>query len=121
VAAATTSVVLVVHNQPELTQACVESLQATRGPFELCIVDNASGEDTVDYLDRLARAVPLRYLRNDENVGLIRALNQGRSSPPETCSASCTTTPSCGTRSGWSACRARWRRPRTSGWPAFTE
>jgi len=77
VAAVTTSVVLVVHNQPALTQACVESLQATRGPFELCIVDNASGEDTVDYLDRLARAVPLRYLRNDENVGLIRALNQG--------------------------------------------
>jgi len=55
----------------------VESLQATRGPFELCVVDNASGEDTVEYLDRLARTVPLRYRRNDLNVGLIRALNQG--------------------------------------------
>ncbi len=55
----------------------MESLQATRGPFELCVVDNASDDETVDYLDRLARSVPLRYLRNDENVGLIRALNQG--------------------------------------------
>ncbi len=66
-----------VHNQPALTRACVESLQATSGPFELCVVDNASDDETVDYLDRLARSVPLRYLRNDENVGLIRALNQG--------------------------------------------
>jgi len=77
VAAVTTSVVLVVHNHAALTRACVESLQATRGPFELCVVDNASDEETVDYLDRLARAVPLRYRRNDDNVGLIRALNQG--------------------------------------------
>ena len=76
-AAVTTSVVLVVHNQPALTRACVESLQATTGPYELCVVDNASGEDTVEYLDRLARTVPLRYRRNDDNVGLIRALNQG--------------------------------------------
>jgi GT2 family glycosyltransferase len=77
VAAVTTSVVLVVHNQPALTRACVESLRETRGPFELCVVDNASDTETVDYLDRLSRALPLRYLRNDENVGLIRALNQG--------------------------------------------
>jgi GT2 family glycosyltransferase len=77
VAAVTTSVVLVVHNQPALTRACVESLQATRGPFELCVVDNASDDETVDYLDRLTRALPLRHLRNEENVGLIRALNQG--------------------------------------------
>jgi GT2 family glycosyltransferase len=77
VPAVTTSVVLVVHNQPALTRACVESLQATRGPFELCIVDNASGDETVDYLDRLARGAPLRYRRNEDNVGLIRALNQG--------------------------------------------
>jgi GT2 family glycosyltransferase len=55
----------------------VDSLQATREPFELCVVDNASGEEMVEYLDRLARRAPLRYRRNDENVGLIRALNQG--------------------------------------------
>ena len=76
-AAVTTSVVLVVHDQLALTRACVESLQATSVPFELCVVDNASAADTVDYLDRLARTAPLRYRRNDDNVGLIRALNQG--------------------------------------------
>lgn len=73
----TASVVLVVHDQVALTRACVESLERSSVPFELCVVDNASGADTVDYLDALARRLPLRYRRNDDNVGLIRALNQG--------------------------------------------
>jgi GT2 family glycosyltransferase len=71
------SVVLVVHNQVSLTQACVASLERTSTPFELCVVDNASSDGTADYLNDLARRRPLRYHRNDGNVGLIRALNQG--------------------------------------------
>jgi GT2 family glycosyltransferase len=77
VAAVTTSVVLVVHNQVALTRACVESLQGASVPFELCVVDNASSDGTGEYLDALQRGRPLRYRRNDDNVGLIRALNQG--------------------------------------------
>ncbi|MEX2223299.1 MAG: glycosyltransferase [Candidatus Rokuibacteriota bacterium] len=73
----TASVVLVVHNQLALTRACIDSLQRSETPFELCVVDNASSDDTVEYLDRLARMLPLRYRRNDDNVGLIQALNQG--------------------------------------------
>ena len=69
--------VLVVHNHVTFTRACVESLQASTVPFELSVVDNASSDDTVDYLDALGRTLPLRYRRNDDNVGLIRALNQG--------------------------------------------
>jgi GT2 family glycosyltransferase len=74
---ATTSVVLVVHDRLALTRACLESLDRGRAPYELCVVDNASTDGTVDYLDAIARQRPLRYLRNDDNVGLIRALNQG--------------------------------------------
>jgi len=73
----TTSVVLVVHDRLALTQACVESLERSSVSFELCVVDNASSDGTVDYLDALSRRRPLRYRRNDDNVGLIRALNQG--------------------------------------------
>ena len=73
----TTSVVLVVHNQVALTQACVESLQGTSVPFELCVVDNASSDGTGEYLYQVERTRPVRYRRNDDNVGLIRALNQG--------------------------------------------
>ncbi|HEX7788122.1 MAG TPA: glycosyltransferase [Methylomirabilota bacterium] len=76
-ATVTASVVLVVHNQVALTRACVESLDGTSVPFELCVVDNGSADGTGEYLDRLQRSRPVRYRRNDDNVGLIRALNQG--------------------------------------------
>jgi GT2 family glycosyltransferase len=71
------SVVLVVYNQLSLTRACLESLRSTTLPFELCVVDNASTDGTESYFRRFPLAYPLRYQRNDENVGLIRALNAG--------------------------------------------
>ncbi len=73
----TTSVVLVVHNQLSLTRACLASLADTEAPFDLCVVDNASTDGTEAHLRHGALGRPLRYERNAENVGLIRALNQG--------------------------------------------
>jgi GT2 family glycosyltransferase len=72
-----TSVVLVVYNHLELTRACLLSLVPTTAPFDLCVVDNASTDGTADYFERFDLAFPLTYRRNDTNVGLIRALNQG--------------------------------------------
>ena len=74
---ASTTVVLVVYNQLALTRACLESLRPTTGTFELCIVDNGSTDDTPAFFRERARSHPLTYHRNDANVGLIRALNQG--------------------------------------------
>jgi GT2 family glycosyltransferase len=71
------SVVLVVYNQVALTRACLASLAATATPFELCVVDNASTDGTDREVAAAWRPRPLRYRRNAENVGLIRALNQG--------------------------------------------
>jgi GT2 family glycosyltransferase len=71
------SLVLVVYNQIALTRACLESLRPTTLPFELCVVDNASSDDTAAHFARWAGPPTLRYHRNAENVGLIRALNQG--------------------------------------------
>jgi O-antigen biosynthesis protein len=70
------SVILVVHNGVALTRACLESLRTTTIDFELAVIDNAS----TDGSEAALRAMPgpaLRYERNAENVGLIRALNQG--------------------------------------------
>lgn len=72
-----TSVVLVAFNQLALTRACLESLRATTSPFTLCVVDNGSSDGTPAYFRETARGFPLTYLRNETNVGLIRALNQG--------------------------------------------
>ena len=73
-----TSVVLAVYNQLGLTRACLESLRSTTGePFDLCVVDNGSADGTRAYFEDFRLPYPLAYHRNDENVGLIRALNQG--------------------------------------------
>jgi GT2 family glycosyltransferase len=71
------SVVVVVWNRLELTRACLESLRPAPRPFELCVVDNGSTDGTREWLERFAWPFPLAYHRNEENVGLIRALNQG--------------------------------------------
>ena len=72
-----TSVVLVVFNQLALTRACLESLRPTTVPFDLCVVDNGSTDETPAYFREFTLPYPLTYLRNDANLGLIRALNQG--------------------------------------------
>lgn len=71
------SVVIVVHNRIDLTRACLESLRRTTGRFELCVVDNGSSDGTASYFGQWSGDTPLRYRRNAENLGLIRALNQG--------------------------------------------
>src|SRR6267142_4486642 len=71
------SVVIPVYNQLALTRGCLDSLRGTSEPFELCIVDNASTDGTEAFFRGARLPVPLRYHRNADNVGLIRALNQG--------------------------------------------
>jgi GT2 family glycosyltransferase len=71
------SVVIPVYDQLALTRACLESLRGSSEPFELCVVDNASTDGTENFLRGARLPFPLRYQRNDDNVGLIRALNQG--------------------------------------------
>ena len=71
------SVVLVVYNQLALTRACLASLRGTSEPFELAVVDNASTDGTDAFFHSAALPFANRYHRNPENVGLIRALNQG--------------------------------------------
>ena len=69
--------VLPVHNQLGLTRSCLERLSGTSEPFELCVVDNASTDGTEAFFRAAALPFRHRYHRSAENVGLIRALNQG--------------------------------------------
>jgi GT2 family glycosyltransferase len=71
-----TSVVLVVCNQLALTRACLESLRRCTTPFDLCVVDNGSTDGTAEWFEGFPLPYPLTYHRNDQNLGLISALNQ---------------------------------------------
>jgi GT2 family glycosyltransferase len=68
---------LLVYNQWDVTRNCIESvLLNTKGPYLLLLVDNASRIDTAENLKAVAnKHAHVRYIRNDENVGYIKAHN----------------------------------------------
>ena len=53
------------------------STSTRRHQAQIVVVDNASTDGTEAFFREWAGGTPLRYHRNADNVGLIRALNQG--------------------------------------------
>lgn len=75
-------IVVIAKDQLPYTRQCVESiLKNTVTPFRILFIDNASSDETQTYLAEAARNCPqhgsLQVLRNKENIGWTRALNQG--------------------------------------------
>ena len=69
------SVLLVFYNQAHLSLLCLQSLLDNADvPFELIIVDNASSDRTNDLLERLEN---VKLIQNQENLGFVKAVNQG--------------------------------------------
>jgi GT2 family glycosyltransferase len=74
------SVVVVSFDSLPFTRLCLESVIANTGesPFELIVVDNASGDGSREYLEELAaRDARVTLLANAENAGFPAACNQG--------------------------------------------
>jgi GT2 family glycosyltransferase len=74
------SIVVVTHNNLVFTRLCLETVLFNTGQadYELIVVDNASDDDTPEYLRSLAQRCPLvRVLVNRRNLGFASALNQG--------------------------------------------
>ncbi len=75
------SIVVPVHNQLGFTVGCLEALERTLPgavPCEVIVVDDASSDDTPEFLGGAALRYPwLRSLRLEDNVGFARACNAG--------------------------------------------
>ena len=70
------SVIVVNWNRRELLRACLESLlKQTEPEFEIIVVDNGSGDGSVEMVEREFRQV--RLIQNRENRGFCAANNQG--------------------------------------------
>ena len=69
------SIVLVLYNQAHLSLLCLRSLlDHSDVPIELIIVDNASSDKTGKLL---AKIDDVSIIRNDENLGFVKGVNQG--------------------------------------------
>jgi glycosyltransferase involved in cell wall biosynthesis len=73
------SVVLPTHDRPvEVERAAASVLSQDVDHLELVIVDDASGDETANVLDRLTAHDPrIRVVRNDQAVGPCEARNRG--------------------------------------------
>lgn len=73
--AASVTITFACYNQVEYTRQCIESMVRAQTPLDrLVIVDNASSDETFDYLSSL----PLgQIIRNRNNLGCGVAWNQG--------------------------------------------
>jgi GT2 family glycosyltransferase len=69
------SILLVLYNRAELTLACLQSMQPKLAEMaaEVILVDNASRDTTPVLLERIRGA---KVIRNDDNRGFPRAVNQ---------------------------------------------
>lgn len=73
-------IIIPVWNQLSFTRDCIDSIRKnTSGEYRLIIIDNASGDETKRYLESLKASgeLPLELIRNEENVGFIKAVNRG--------------------------------------------
>jgi len=70
------SVVIVTFHSREELAVCLESLDlAATMPHECIVIDNASGDGTVEWLR--AHRPEVRVIENADNLGFARAVNQG--------------------------------------------
>mgnify|MGYP000243526410 CR=1 FL=1 len=74
--------VVVNFNAGDALARCVESVLAQKLGVRLVVVDNASSDGSADRVGELyGRRDDVRVLRNDDNPGFARAVNQGAADP----------------------------------------
>jgi GT2 family glycosyltransferase len=73
-------IIIVVWNQIKVTRRCLESvIRNTLADYRIILVDNASGEETRNYLDAFYKthSDKVTLIRNQTNLGFLKAANQG--------------------------------------------
>jgi O-antigen biosynthesis protein len=70
-----TSIIILTHNQLNFTKRCIESIRLhTASSYEIIVVDNASTDDSIKYLQEQK---DIKVLYNNENLGYAKGNNQG--------------------------------------------
>jgi GT2 family glycosyltransferase len=72
----TTTIIIVNYNAGPFLRECLESLAECPADKEIIVVDNASTDNSLSFLDDVAN---VRVLRNERNKGFAAACNQGLS------------------------------------------
>lgn len=77
-------VVVVCHNNAETIARCLKALRADPAVSRVVVIDNGSGDGTVDIVDAVMESDKrVRLFRNPDNPGFASACNQGASAMAE--------------------------------------
>lgn len=69
------SIIIVLWNQADMTYYCLKNLTPEKNiDWEIIVVDNASTDMTPELLERIDG---IRVIKNDDNLGFLKAVNQG--------------------------------------------
>jgi GT2 family glycosyltransferase len=69
------TVILVLYNKAELTYRCLKSLHSLERMPKILVIDNASSDQSQELM---SKCKGITYIRNEENVGFLKACNQAR-------------------------------------------
>jgi O-antigen biosynthesis protein len=70
-----TSIIILTYNQLEYTKKCIDSIRLhTNSNYEIIVVDNASNDDTIHYLQEQK---DIKVIYNSQNLGYAKGNNQG--------------------------------------------
>ncbi|MEM2191863.1 MAG: glycosyltransferase family 2 protein [Archaeoglobaceae archaeon] len=73
-----TSFIVVNYNGEKTIEKCINSiLNQSIKNFELLVIDNASKDKSIEYLQEMAKNGQLELIKNRENLGYIKAVNFG--------------------------------------------
>ena len=71
-------IIIPVWNQLNVTRDCLESIKKNNsGHFWVIIIDNASDIEMQKYLENIKDNLPVTIIRNEKNLGFVKAVNQG--------------------------------------------
>ena len=71
-------VIVCVHNALDDVRRCLESIMCnTYPPYHVIIVDDGSGQETKEYLEKFIIGQPATLIRNDVATGYTKAANSG--------------------------------------------
>jgi len=70
------SICIPTYNRAHHLQNCLQSIKVATQDYshgvEVCIADNCSSDDTKGVVERLDLAIPVKYQRNEANIGMAR-------------------------------------------------
>ena len=73
------SIIIVHKDRPEYLNICLQSIVVCTmaNNYEIIVVDNGSGQDSLDYLNDLEESGDIKVVRNQKNLWWSEACNKG--------------------------------------------